>query len=68
MRSQLVFDASEMTANRFALCSSVFLAVRKLHRDNTSMPNSINQAMTFCSVDRSIDRPAAAAIAEESIA
>lgn len=65
MRSQLVFDASELTANRFALCSSVFLAVRKLHRDNTSMPNSINQAMTFCSVDRSA---AAAAIAEDSAA
>ena len=54
MRSQLVFDASELTVNRFKLCSSVFLAVRKLHRDSTSIPASINEAIVFCSKDHSI--------------
>jgi hypothetical protein len=55
MRSELVFNASHLTPNRYKLCSSVFLAVRKLHRDRESISESINTAMEFCSQDHSKD-------------
>jgi len=49
VRNQLVFDANHTMSNRFQLCTTVFKAVRKLHKDNESIPDSINTAMTFCS-------------------
>ncbi len=52
MRSELVFTANANTTNRFQLCSSVFTAVRRMHREGSSIPDSINEAMTVCSHDQ----------------
>ncbi|GAC1659978.1 MAG: hypothetical protein NVS9B15_23790 [Acidobacteriaceae bacterium] len=49
VRNELVFTASHTTANRFNLCNAVFLATRRLHAKNSSIPNSINSAIIFCS-------------------
>jgi hypothetical protein len=44
MRSDLVFDALQ-TKNRFALCHEAFKAVRLLHKNNTRVEDTTNNAL-----------------------
>jgi len=44
MRSDIVFDALR-TKNRFALCHEAFKAVRLLHKDNTRIADTTNDAL-----------------------
>jgi hypothetical protein len=43
MRSDIVFDALR-TKNRFTLCHEAFKAVRLLHKDNTRIEDTTNDA------------------------
>jgi hypothetical protein len=45
MRSDIVFDALR-TKNRFTLCHEAFKAVRLLHKDNTRIADTTNEALT----------------------
>lgn len=45
MRSDIVFDALR-TKNRFALCHEAFKAVRLLHKDNTRIEDTTNDALS----------------------
>ena len=44
MRSDIVFDALR-TKNRFALCHEAFKAVRLLHKENTRIADTTNDAL-----------------------
>jgi hypothetical protein len=44
MRSDIVFDALR-TKNRFTLCHEAFKAVRLLHKDNTRIEDTTNDAL-----------------------
>jgi hypothetical protein len=44
MRSDIVFDALR-TKNRFTLCHEAFKAVRLLHRGNTRIEDTTNDAL-----------------------
>jgi len=44
MRSDIVFDALR-TKNRFELCHEAFKAVRLLHKDNTRIADTTNDAL-----------------------
>ncbi len=44
MRSDLVFDALQ-TKNRFALCHEAFKAIRLLHKSNTRVEDTTNNAL-----------------------
>jgi hypothetical protein len=45
MRSQLVFDATTHTSNRYRLTMLVARATRKLHRPGARVPSSVNEAL-----------------------
>jgi hypothetical protein len=44
MRSDIVFDALR-TKNRFALCHEAFKAIRLLHKNNTRIEDTTNDAL-----------------------
>lgn len=44
MRSDIVFDALQ-TKNRFVLCHEAFKAVRLLHKSNTRIEDTTNDAL-----------------------
>jgi hypothetical protein len=44
MRSDIVFDALQ-NKNRFALCHEAFKAVRLLHKNNTRIEDTTNNAL-----------------------
>jgi hypothetical protein len=44
MRSEIVFDALH-TKNRFTLCHEAFKAVRLLHKSNTRIADTTNDAL-----------------------
>lgn len=44
MRSDIVFDALQ-TKNRFTLCHEAFKAVRLLHKSNTRIEDTTNDAL-----------------------
>jgi hypothetical protein len=44
MRSDLVFDALQ-TKNRFVLCHEAFKAIRMLHKSNTRIEDTANNAL-----------------------
>lgn len=44
MRSEIVFDALN-TKNRFILCHEAFKAVRLLHKNNTRIEDTTNDAL-----------------------
>jgi hypothetical protein len=44
MRSDIVFDALQ-TKNRFELCHQAFKAIRLLHKNNTRIEDTANDAL-----------------------
>jgi hypothetical protein len=44
MRSDIVFDALQ-TKNRFVLCHEAFKAIRLLHKSNTRIEDTTNDAL-----------------------
>jgi hypothetical protein len=44
MRSEIVFDALH-TKNRFILCHEAFKAIRLLHKNNTRIEDTANDAL-----------------------
>ena len=44
MRSDIVFDALQ-TKNRFVLCHEAFKAIRLLHKNNTRIEDTTNDAL-----------------------
>lgn len=44
MRSDIVFEALQ-TKNRFALCHEAFKAIRLLHKNNTRIEDTTNNAL-----------------------
>jgi hypothetical protein len=44
MRSDIVFDALQ-TKNRFELCHQTFKAIRLLHKNNTRIEDTANDAL-----------------------
>jgi hypothetical protein len=47
MRSVLVFRSLARMSNRYELCKVVAKATRRLHRPDTRMPDTINEALIF---------------------
>jgi hypothetical protein len=57
MRSDIVFDALR-TKNRFTLCHEAFKAVRLLHKDNTRIEDTTNDAfMRLASTEQLLVSP-----------
>ena len=46
MRSDLIYSANKILANRFLLCRMTSVAARRMHRDRWHFSESINQALT----------------------
>jgi hypothetical protein len=61
MRAELTFKALAREPNRFLLCLVVATATRKLHRPNTRVQETMNDAF----VRLSVPRPTAAAAVRE---
>jgi hypothetical protein len=63
MRSDIVFDALA-TKNRFELCHQAFKAIRLLHKNNTRIEDTANDAlMRLASAEASLITPENAASA-----
>jgi hypothetical protein len=57
MRSDIVFDALQ-TKNRFVLCHEAFKAVRLLHKSNTRIEDTTNDAlMRIAEAEQIVIRP-----------
>ena len=50
MRSELVFKALACESNRYQFCRLIAKGTRKLHRPNTRLQETINDALEFFSV------------------
>jgi hypothetical protein len=62
MRSDIVFDALQ-TKNRFVLCHEAFKAVRMLHKSNTRIEDTTNDAlMRIAGAEQSLIAPADQAV------
>jgi hypothetical protein len=49
MRSQLVFGALLQVPNRYLLCKVAAMALRKLHRPMSRIPETANDVLLLCS-------------------
>jgi hypothetical protein len=49
MRSELVHNALNREPNRYALCHLIAKATRALHRPNTRVQNTMNEALQLLS-------------------
>jgi hypothetical protein len=59
MRSDIVFDALQ-TKNRFVLCHEAFKAVRLLHKSNTRIEDTTNDALMRIASTEPQEKPAEA--------
>lgn len=63
MRSELVFGAIPEISNRYQLCQLVAKATRKLHKPNTRLQDTVNDALgrlgthTAVTTQEDIDSP-----------
>ena len=53
MRSDIVFNALQ-SKNRFTLCHEAFKAIRLLHKNNTRIQDTANDALTRLAAEPSI--------------
>ena len=68
MRSDIVFDALA-TKNRFELCHQAFKAIRMLHKNNTRIEDTANDAlMRLAGAEASLIKPEDAASASAGLA
>ena len=62
MRSDIVFEALQ-SKNRFVLCHEAFKAVRLLHKSNTRIEDTTNDALRrIAGAEQSLIRPEDAAL------
>ncbi len=66
MRSDIVFDALQ-SKNRFTLCHEAFKAVRLLHKSNTRIEDTTNDALTRLAATPSATKDSDAPTAVETM-